>query len=247
VEEPEVRVYRVDWPAFERAMKRRVPTYVAVLSLLLVVVLGIMHALRPEGSAPGIEFLIVPVMIVLIWRGALSSIEKRREIWTSFEVALSKNVIRRQARGLPSIELLRKKIKRIEERPGWGLVLTAKGEQPLFLPAYLIDYEDLRLRLGEWRALEGPSRTALLPNIVLSLLMLASWFGVVLLRRPWAFVATVVLLGGCVTLTRLLMADANLTVDNKRGLIAGLGFMLLAPLARFTAEFMSGISMGIWP
>jgi hypothetical protein len=173
---------------------------------------------------------------------------RSKQDWESYQLTMSRNVLRRFVASLPAVEILRPEVSRILDSPGQGLSVVANPSRFIFIPEQLVGYASVREQLASWRAFE-PARAARaeLTRLGWTLLMLSLWVATGMLPQFWlGMLAGAALL---VVASLSLRATLKLQVfDNKykARAVGALGFFMLAPFARALLHFGFGMDV-VWP
>lgn len=224
---PTVTLLRLDPSAFRRVVLRRLAIMGGLMLVVSQSLLVGLFLLKGDASV----FLGDGIFVVALAFVALQTYGRERAAWSSFELAVTETVLRRQVVGADTIELLRRDVTGISEHPGRGLTVHARDGRALFVPASLTRFEELRDELLSWGpAVPTPGGSH--REIVLSLALVGCWLGTGVpdLRIALCFGAAVLALG--IRAIRVAQRDRGIDARTKAALYSGYGFLMLAPFAR---------------
>lgn len=236
---PPVALLRLDPAAFRPFIVRHLAR---VLGLLLVVSQVVLIAMVVASGDPSFFFAEALVVFALGTSG-LQTYARERAAWSSFELAVSETLLRRQVSGAETIELFRRDIAAIHDEPGRGVTLRARDGRALFVPASVTRFEELRDELLTWGPIVPPPKGSS-AEIVASVAMVGCWFGTWIpdLRIALSFGVGLLLLGA----RAIVVATRNPAFDarTRSVLYSVYGFMLLSPIARVVFVVVTR-SMGV--
>jgi heme O synthase-like polyprenyltransferase len=136
----------------KRIVKRQIPMNI----LMVVIIVAVLTAqnIYSHGYDPMITIITGVVILVglslLSLRRARRNIRRQMEVYETYTVTLTENLLSRESDKLPTIAIYRREIKQISLTRSGGLVV--KGNDPravIGIPREIEDYEELRDALAQ--------------------------------------------------------------------------------------------------
>lgn len=251
---PENRTYRLDRAAYVRTTKRllyrRFGTSGALALVMAGVVLGVMaHA---DGglldTLPYSASLAVFVVVVSSVVNIRAQLVKQRPAWDSYELTMGPSVVRRDIAGLPSMEVLRAEVTRIDHAAGRGVTIaTADRHRFVFVPEHLVGFDEVKERLADWRPIEAPRRGRWGIEIVRWSLILASLLAALIIPDiRFAIAAAVVFYLLLAMSAREVVKTRVVDASTKRKTLGMLVWFSLGPILRLFLHFVVDVDP-TWP
>ena len=138
--------------AHQRLLARRIPVSLLGLSVPLY--------LAWHFDAP-VRLLVIlaPILVLFVGFGLFVMTVLQRIAWSSYELSLTPDSIRRKQALAPDVEIRLDEVTHLREQRGEGMVVnTADSRKSIIVPASLDGYEEVKAQLGEWRMLEQTSK-----------------------------------------------------------------------------------------